>query len=106
MTDLDAMFHRMQNYQDTLRAHRRGLGAESDAERRMRQQHRADELVHSLAPGRRVSSALRKWALNFVIADEAPEALGDPPEPTPPGARAVLKPKKKTTKNHNQEELF
>lgn len=107
MTDLDAMFHRVQGYQDALRRHRRGLGRESDAERRTRQRHRADALVHTLTGGRPVGPAFRKWALMMVQADEAPDAPGDPPEPIPPGARAALKPKpKKPTKNHNQEELF
>lgn len=107
----DAMFHRTQDRQATLRAHRRSLGGETPAQRAQRQRHRAEALTHTLSAGHpRHSPALLRAMLALVVADEAPDPPGDLPEPTPPGARAVLKPTKKSTrKSHptkDQEALF
>lgn len=95
MTDLDAMFHRTQELLSKLRRHRGEISHETSGERAARQEARAHEVLRGLVGHRRVSPAMRRWARELVDADERPDPPGDPIPPKSPGARAVLKPKKR-----------
>jgi hypothetical protein len=89
----DELFNKTQARMARLSRHRREVANEKPDERARRQQHRAEQMAHQLGSTR---PGVVKAMLALVQADETVNPKGDPPDPVAPGARAALKPAKKT----------
>lgn len=85
--------HRTRAHLAALKRNRREASTESTEERARRQRVRAEETARALTGGR-ITHGLLAAILELVKADEREEPRGEPSEPAP-GARQVLKPKRR-----------